>query len=213
MGCANSTEAVDYDHTLYSARVEWETYEEGRVPVSGSPPENRQLFYRAWMPKAEARAYVFAVHGLHEHGGRFTEFAHTLTKVGVAVFAADYYAHGQSNGTLGLLPNASWLYVDQAEFIEATLARTNFSGPIFLHAHSLGTLIGLHLAHILPIRNPDLSIRAIGMTGVALDPGPGAASPFGMQSLFCLAQLGGLLSWTCLLLRNDCSICPQCTYH
>lgn len=188
MGCGASTEQPQYDHSLYKDARDWEELREDRITVS----TGRELFFRRWTPKeASPRAHVFAMHGLHEHGGRFAGFAHELTKAGFAVFAADHFGQGQSGGTPGVLQDPLWLYLDQVAFIDAMLKDLDPQVPIFVHAHSLGSLIAIHVTHILTTRaeNP-IAVRTLGMTGPATDPGPGAASPFGMQSLFWVSQLG-----------------------
>lgn len=193
MGCGTSTELGPFDTSLYSAPTEWDDCFEGKFAApSRGVPAGRQLHYRRWTPKGRNPVgYIFAIHGLHEHGGRFTEFAHLLTKEGFIVFAADYYGHGQSGGTPGVLSDPAWLYADQVEFIDAMLQEAEPQLPVFLHAHSLGSLIVLHVAHILTTRTEKLvPVRALGITGSALDPGPGAASPFGLECLFFITRLG-----------------------
>src|SRR3954452_16320920 len=66
---------------------------EGRLPgVLG------ELFWRAWLPDADATGVVLVSHGLGEHSGRYAELAEALTTDGWAVYAPDHAGHGLSAG-------------------------------------------------------------------------------------------------------------------
>src|SRR5688572_1703353 len=48
-----------------------------------------ELFARSWRPLGEPRAVVVIMHGLRDHGDRYTEFAVRLVERGYAVHAFD----------------------------------------------------------------------------------------------------------------------------
>ena len=66
--------------------------------------DDRKVNVISWIPTSSLlKGIVLISHGLHEHGLRYYELAHHLTRVGFAVYCADHYAHGKSYGTRGLI--------------------------------------------------------------------------------------------------------------
>lgn len=97
------------------------------------------------------RGYVFIVHGLGEHGGRYAELAGFLTGLGFDVLAPDIGGHGltrKEGGSPDLLsiPEAreelqdllAWWY-REGPVAKRGISRT----PWFLLGHSLGALTSL----------------------------------------------------------------------
>lgn len=58
-----------------------------------------RLFFRDYRPTVETPKTFFVVHGLGEHGGRYTHFAEWLVNRGWRVIIGDLRGHGVSTGT------------------------------------------------------------------------------------------------------------------
>lgn len=104
-----------------------------------------ELGCRVWAP-ASPVGLIVIVHGLAEHGGRYSETAGFFAGNGWAVFAGDLRGHGQSPD----MPGAGRVHVnrfadyflDVAALID--LAREHYPQlPLFLLGHSMGGLITL----------------------------------------------------------------------
>lgn len=88
----------------------------------------------------------------------------------------DHVSHGKSDGRRGVIPSHSVLTNDFVAFYEhvvRTVAESE-SVPIFLFAHSMGTLVALTALRSMP------RVKAICFSGTPLFSGPGSSSPFGM---------------------------------
>jgi alpha-beta hydrolase superfamily lysophospholipase len=125
------------------------------------------------------KAIVIISHGLYEHSLRYYSLASALTSNNYAVYAMDHYAHGKSDGQLGLLDDYSILHLDFIEFIKQ-IQLQNPGIPVFLFCHSMGTLVGLLAVSSLQ------NIHAVIFSGTALFIGPDSGSPFGLRFLYPL---------------------------
>lgn len=117
-------------------RLEWQ--------LAGVQETN--LFVREWMPEEEkAKAVVCLVHGMGEHGDRYSHVATRLTAAGFAVIALDQHGHGRSPGKRGHLLSLSAAINDVALLIEES--RRKYAGiPIFLYGHSMGGNVAINCA-------------------------------------------------------------------
>ena len=104
-----------------------------------------RLHVRAWMPSGAARGVVCIVHGMGEHGGRYTYVASTLVRAGLAVYAVDQRGHGLTPGKRGHAPSAERLALDVARFVGMAGAR-HPGLPLFLYGHSMGGNVALSCA-------------------------------------------------------------------
>ena len=97
-------------------------------------------------PPAEAlkiRGVVLIVHGLAEHGGRYTTFAEALAKAGFVVYAPDLPGHGKSEPVFDFFHLREFLK-KQGDKIK----KDHPDLPFFLFGHSLGALLVLDfIAH------------------------------------------------------------------
>ncbi|MCA0756109.1 lysophospholipase [Paenibacillus sp. N4] len=104
------------------------------------------LFAREWKPdKGEIRAAVCIIHGMGEHGDRYTHVAELLTESGYAALALDQLGHGRSpgkRGHLGTLEQA----LGNAERLVLEAARRHPGTPVFLYGHSMGGNVALNCA-------------------------------------------------------------------
>lgn len=103
-------------------------------------------FVRAWLPSAAPRACVQIVHGMAEHGGRYSRFATALNRAGFAVFAHDLPGHGRTARApdeLGHMADQhGWRLALQSIRVVQAEMRERFPGaPLMLFGHSMGALL------------------------------------------------------------------------
>ena len=119
---------------------------------------------RSW-DAAAPTAGVALVHGLAEHSGRYEHVGRTLAGAGYSVRAVDIRGHGRSPGWPGHVTGAAQWHDDTA----AALAEARDAAPgkpLFLLAHSLGSLIA---ASFVAAFQPE--IDGLVLTGYAGLPG------------------------------------------
>lgn len=105
-------------------------------------PDHLTLFTRAWLPQGEAKAAVVLVHGINEHGGRYTHVAETLNASGYAVYALDHRGHGQSEGERVYITDFNLLVNDLHLFFEQVQAEQP-GKQIFMLGHSMGAFVAV----------------------------------------------------------------------
>ena len=121
------------------------------------------LSYREWLPTAKTIcAVVFILHGINEHGGRYRHVAEALTSAGLACYAIDHRGHGLSGGRRGYIPDLQ-LAVADVEALYRLVRAAHPRQPLFIFAHSMGSLIGLGFV----LRQPE-GLRGIALSGTAL---------------------------------------------
>lgn len=125
-----------------------------------------QLYVREWLPDdsessksteehepAKLKAVVCLLHGMGEHGDRFSYVAERFTAQGYAVIAIDQFGHGYSSGKRGHMLSIGATISNAALMIDD--ASTHHPGlPLFLYGHSMGGNIALNCALRL---HPNLS--------------------------------------------------------
>jgi alpha-beta hydrolase superfamily lysophospholipase len=96
-----------------------------------------QLFGQSWQPEGQPRAVICLLHGIGEHGGRYTHVADALIQAGYILISFDLRGHGKSSGPLGHTPSYEALMNDISSFLE--VANKQFSQlSFFLCGQSLG---------------------------------------------------------------------------
>lgn len=123
---------------------------------------------RQWVPSGDAKAQVVIVHGLAEHSGRYEHVGAALAAAGYRTAALDLRGHGEADGWPGKVSGAS----DWIEDVSAVLAKVaaDDSGlPLFVIAHSMGTLVTLAT---FAERGTE-RIRGLVLSGTAISPTPG----------------------------------------
>lgn len=98
------------------------------------------IYYQAWLPEEEAKAVLLIVHGLGEHGGRYTNVVNALVPLGYAVYAPDHLGHGQSEGEREVIERFDD-YTDTLTTFLTMVKGAQAGQPIFLFGHSMGGLI------------------------------------------------------------------------
>ncbi len=125
--------------------------------------EGITLFYREWRPKAQkTRGDVFILHGINEHSGRYRHVAEALTGVGLACYAIDHRGHGLSGGRRGYIPDLQLAVADVEHWYSRVRAEQP-PQPLFIFAHSMGSLIGLGFVLLQP-----KDLRGIALSGTAI---------------------------------------------
>ena len=185
MGCNNSKEVVEYAEILDHCVSPDVVFHEEITSVNGS---NRNVV--SWLPESlPVKAIVLISHGLNEHSLRYFGIAIELAKLGFGVYSIDHVSHGKSDGKKGIIADNTVLYLDFISF--SKMIRDQYPQvPLFLLAHSMGTLVALKSINSIP----DLS--AVVLSGSALFSGPAASSPFGIRCLYPLSQTSFALCLT-----------------
>jgi len=125
--------------------------------------EGITLFYREWRPKTQkTRGAVFILHGINEHSGRYRHVAEALTGVGLACYAIDHRGHGLSGGRRGHIPDLQLAVADVEQWYSRVHAEQP-PQPLFIFAHSMGSLIGLGFVLLQP-----KDLRGIALSGTAI---------------------------------------------
>jgi alpha-beta hydrolase superfamily lysophospholipase len=105
-----------------------------------------EVFAR-WWPVDEPAGVVVLSHGAAEHSGRYDRFARALNTAGFAAAALDHRGHGRTDpptprGVMG--PGGGPALLDDLHELRSTAAaEAGGDVPVFVFAHSLGSLIAL----------------------------------------------------------------------
>jgi len=81
------------------------------------------------------------IHGLGEHGGRYTRVAEYFNKHGFEVFAFDHQGHGRSDGAKGAIQSWDSLVSEINTFRSAINGALNTPHELILWGHSMGALL------------------------------------------------------------------------
>lgn len=140
------------------------------MPQQAQPPQESwfdaadgtRLFCRDW-PLAGAVGAVQLVHGLGEHGGRYTTLAALFNQAGLSVRICDHRGHGNSGGRRGSLIAPDDLLQD-LKLVFDDFARRQRCTPM-LFGHSMGGLVAARLATggFSPVRALMLSSPALAL--------------------------------------------------
>ena len=116
-----------------------------KIDFKFSAMDGLELHEQSWAPSSKPRAIVCLVHGLGEHGGRYSHVAEAFNKAGYALITFDLRGHGQSGGRRGHARNYTVLMDDIFQLLET--AKEQYPGlPVFLYGHSLGGNLVIHYA-------------------------------------------------------------------
>jgi alpha-beta hydrolase superfamily lysophospholipase len=119
-----------------------------RIEGSLESPDGNLLFTRSWALPAglAARGIVVIVHGLGEHGDRYSDVAEALTTAGFSVAACDHRGHGRSSGLRGHIDDFSQYGQDLRLFVDQVRQGHDEGLPVFLLGQSMGGLIAVQFA-------------------------------------------------------------------
>jgi alpha-beta hydrolase superfamily lysophospholipase len=114
-------------------------------------PDGADIYTQAWLPDNPPQAIILIVHGLGEHSGRYGNYVDYFAPRGYALYSFDTRGHGRSSGTRGYIDRFDQFVADIDQ--RAAEARSDWPGtPLFVLAHSLGSLMGLSYARQHPDR-------------------------------------------------------------
>jgi len=112
--------------------------------------QDTSLHYQYWLPKAEAKAVLIAVHGIAEHSGRYMNVVNFLVPSGYAVYGIDHVGHGRSGGRRAYVDRFQDYTKSLKTYVDMVRAWQP-GKPIFLIGHSMGGLISA--AYLLEHQN------------------------------------------------------------
>lgn len=97
-------------------------------------------YFHRWLAAGEPHAQLLLVHGLGDHGGRFSNLAEWLAERGVDVWSMDLIGHGRSPGRRGSVPSFEAL-IDEVDVCRDVAAREHggwAAPPQFVLGQSMG---------------------------------------------------------------------------
>jgi acylglycerol lipase len=130
-----------------------------------------KLSEQIWRPTGEPIGILAIVHGLADHGGRYSGFAEQLAGIGFMVYAIDLRGHGLSEGKHQFVSSFEEHYRDLEVFLQRIRA-AHPSKPLFLMGHSMG---GLIVVRYVLSRKPKLSGVILSGPALLADEVSGAA--------------------------------------
>ena len=129
----------------------------------------------AWLPDegVPTRAVVVISHGMAEYVERYARFATALTAAGYAVYGCDHRGHGrtatENDQPLGHFADAGgWgLVQSDLDAVRREAERRHPGLPVFLFAHSMGSLIARAY-----VQQHGEDLAGLVLSGTGTDPGP-----------------------------------------
>ncbi|MEK6807117.1 MAG: alpha/beta hydrolase [Pseudomonadota bacterium] len=111
--------------------------------------DGRALHVYRWLPVSAPKGIVLIIHGMAEHGSRYTRFAKALTTAGYAVYVPDLPGHGKTAVTENerghFADRDGWTYVLRAVHeVQRTAQREQPRVPVAVFGHSMGSFILQH---------------------------------------------------------------------
>ena len=131
--------------------------------------DNISLHYDTY-PCENPKATVLLIHGLGEHGGRYSHLCDFFNREGITVYTMDQRGHGKSGGKRGYVPEFQRLLQDLDAML--SLVRTeNPDKPLFLYGHSMGGCVVL--SYLIQYK-PDLAGAIVtgAFIKLAFEPNP-----------------------------------------
>ena len=113
-------------------------YEEVKIKSTDDKPLSLAVY-----ETEGAAACIQLIHGMAEHKGRYDDFARFLTESGYNVIASDLRGHGQDAPLLSHIAdeNGDRLLIEDERTITEYIKKRSGNMPIYLFAHSMGTII------------------------------------------------------------------------
>jgi lysophospholipase len=105
-------------------------------------PDNAKIHYHHWTPQGDPKAVVVIVHGIGEHGARYTHVAQAMNAAGYVVVAPDHRGHGNSDGERAHFDSFDLPVRDLHQLIQS-LETQYRQLPVFMYGHSMGSGIAL----------------------------------------------------------------------
>ncbi len=103
-------------------------------------PDGVDLHTQYWAPSSAPDAVVVLVHGYAEHCGRYNHVARALVNENALVHTYDQRGYGRSGGRRAYV-DAFTQYLDDLEYVVASVRQHGPERPLFLFGHSMGGLV------------------------------------------------------------------------
>jgi len=110
--------------------------------------KGRKQFFRTWKPdnsEIKLKGVILIAHGYAEHSERYNYTAKYFTDKNYAVYAADHYGHGRSDGVKADVPDFR-VFVEDLLSVLSKIKDLEKNIPVFLLGHSMGGAISTILA-------------------------------------------------------------------
>lgn len=115
--------------------------------------ELRNLFYQRWLPEADTKGFLVAIHDLATHSDRMSTVAEYFTEKGYAIYSFDLRGHWRNKQDFpGNIDSMDHVQKDILLFMDIVREAAG-DKKIFIIGHSFGGLISL----IYAINHPGLS--------------------------------------------------------
>lgn len=107
----------------------------------------REIELRVWQPQTTAKKVIVISHGMGEHIDRYDTFAQFAVGNKCAVIGANHRGHGEDASLLGHFSDESgWDKVLNDLDCVVEYAKNQFSCPVVLVGHSMGSFVARHYA-------------------------------------------------------------------
>lgn len=135
------------------------SYRESTGNLSGQG--NVSLFWRSWLVD-QPRGIVVLVHGLGEHGGRYSNLINRLAGENISFYTLDHRGHGRSSGKRGHIKHFTD-YIEDLKLLVDMAHRQNPGLPLIMLGHSMGGSIAARYALEYPADIEALILSAAGL--------------------------------------------------
>ncbi len=113
------------------------------------------ILHLSHWPVAATTGVVVFLHGLTEHGRRYTETAQCLNEAGWAMVAPDLRGHGRSEGPRGAMVHDDDYLHDLAAILDV-VSQAYPGLPLVLHGHSMGGALAARFAAAQALPREDI---------------------------------------------------------
>ncbi len=105
--------------------------------------QGQKFHIREWLPEKDIKGLAFLLHGLSDHGGRYSHVAEAFTRKGIAFIAPDLRGNGLSGGKRGHFPSYT-LVMDDIEFLLNETIKKFPGIPVIIYGQSMGGNLALN---------------------------------------------------------------------
>jgi len=106
---------------------------------------NRTIFGQCWKPEKESHKTILFIHGLGEHSGRYTRWAHLFVEKGYNFISFDLRGHGKSGGKRGHIKSINAVLKD-IDFLFSKAKRLIPDSKFILYGQGMGgNLVANHV--------------------------------------------------------------------
>jgi alpha-beta hydrolase superfamily lysophospholipase len=111
--------------------------------------QNFRFFVRKYMPDSRPKGLILLLHGLSDHGGRFTLVAESFANEGYVFVAPDLRGNGKSDGKRGHFDSLDQMMSD-INFLLQDCRKSHPGIPVMLYSQSMGGNLAINYALRFP---------------------------------------------------------------